>query len=89
MRLTYAGGRFATVRIRFPKDRRAGAGNWQERGHDPETLEKAKGDPAHPRRVPSPDYRPPYTVGDELSLAPPIQPRAAYHQEQGQEQLAD
>ena len=23
------------------------------------TLEKAKGDPAHPRRIPFPDYRPP------------------------------
>ena len=31
MLLTYAGGRFATVRIRFPKDRRDGSGNWQER----------------------------------------------------------
>ena len=25
----------------------------------------------------------------KLSLAPPIQPRAAYHQEQGQEQLRE
>ena len=40
--------------------------------------------PDPPSRLPSP-----YTVGDELSLASPIQPRAAYHQEQGQEQLRE
>ena len=40
--------------------------------------------PDPPSRLPSP-----YVALVELSLAPPIQPRAAYHQEQGQEQLRE
>ena len=76
---------------RLPRDRREITRNLLERpGPRGGTLEKVKGDPAHSRRIPLPKYTVPLTPGMmELSLTPPIQPRATSHHEQREQQLPE